>query len=215
MKRILGLALACIVISTLFACSASIDIPNVLNIEEAEALNILSSNGLTTSTRYEASDEIEEGKVIRTEPQIGTTVEKNSNVVIYVSVGPASIISSNATVNWRNMTEKDDIWEFNRPYVEEGVLYIGCSVTFASDFEWLDKENTGKLTGKASLTDSFDKTSDVSAKYISKQCKSNEKQNFKLEIPLKDLEDDFPSRVYLKLYTRDSVTINVNFEITW
>ncbi len=215
MKRIISLVLAGIMLVTLCACSGLIKIPDILNTEEDVALNVLSSNGLIPTTRYEVSDEVEEGRVIRTEPQIGTSVEKNSKVVVYVSVGPASIISSNAIVNWRNMTEGEDLWEFYRPYIEQDVLYIDCSVTFASDFEWLDKNDTGTLMGIAALNDSFEKTVPVSAKYNSKQCKANEKQEFMLEIPLNGLGDLRPTNVYLKLYTRDSVTINVNFDIAW
>ena len=113
------------------------------------------------------------------------------------------------------MTDGEDFWEFFRPYVSEGVLYIDCSVTFASTFEWSDPSDTGKIMGIASLNDSFEKTVPISAKYTNKQCKANERQDFMLEIPLNSLGEGTPTNVYIKLYTRDSVTINIDFNIAW
>lgn len=224
MKRILILGFAILTLATLCACSVAI--PDITNMEEAEALEALTSKGLVASVWYKESDLIESGNVIRTDPKAGTVVQKNSTVFVFVSsypvvedpvnTGLVNLASRNATVNWKNMaTDGEDFWEFYAPYIKDGVLYIDCSVSFASDFEWLDDEDTGKLTGIASLEESLQNPVSISATYSSKQCVANERQRFELEIPLSKLGVQRPNKVYLNLYTKDNVAINVYFNIEW
>ena len=81
--------------------------------------------------------------------------------------------------------------------------------------EWKDRYNDGELIGIGSITDTFDKTIPVSAKYEKQTWKANESQSFTLEIPLKDLNVSKPTDMYLRLYTNNDNDIRINFYITW
>jgi len=222
MKKIIILLLVSTMLLCFTACGETVSpnnritIPDILDTDETTAKNILSSNGLIPSIKYENSEEFEQGNVIRTEPQIGESVEKNSKVTIYISDGPSYISSSDSRIQWWNLSTGDDDWEFYSPYIENNILYINCyNVTFSCDMEWSDRYNNGELIGIASITDSFDKTVPVSAKYEKQSWKANESQSFILEIPLKDLNVSQPTDMYLRLYTNNDSDIRVNFYMTW
>jgi beta-lactam-binding protein with PASTA domain/tRNA A-37 threonylcarbamoyl transferase component Bud32 len=64
-----------------------IEVPNVVGETEAQAVAILSGIDLDPELRQEASAEVEEGIVIRTDPAAGTMVEGGREVFVYVSAG--------------------------------------------------------------------------------------------------------------------------------
>jgi beta-lactam-binding protein with PASTA domain/tRNA A-37 threonylcarbamoyl transferase component Bud32 len=72
---------------TVVAPAEQVEIPPLegLTFEEAQAQ--LTSLGLIALREDEASDTVEEGDVIRTEPTAGTEVEPESEVVVFVSTG--------------------------------------------------------------------------------------------------------------------------------
>ena len=69
-----------------------VKVPDVKGKDAAAAANDLGRAGLETKTVREASDTVEEGKVIRTEPPAGTEVEKGSTVTLVVSSGKAQVV---------------------------------------------------------------------------------------------------------------------------
>ncbi|HJQ94487.1 MAG TPA: Stk1 family PASTA domain-containing Ser/Thr kinase [Acidimicrobiia bacterium] len=64
-----------------------IEVPNVVGETEAQAVAILSGVDLDPELRQEASVDVEEGIVIRTDPAAGATVEAGREVFVYVSAG--------------------------------------------------------------------------------------------------------------------------------
>ena len=64
-------------------------VPDVVGKTIAEASNLLGQAGFTVNQTTEASDTVEEGTVIRTEPAADTVRPKGSEVVVVVSTGPA------------------------------------------------------------------------------------------------------------------------------
>ncbi len=66
-------------------------IPNVAGIAADTAANQLGALGVKTTTTNEPNGLIPAGSVIRTEPSIGTQVNKNSTVVLVVSSGAAPV----------------------------------------------------------------------------------------------------------------------------
>lgn len=62
-------------------------IPSVDNLTYNQAVSLLSRQGLLAQEAEETSDEIGEGKVIRTEPPSGVKVENGATVRVYVSTG--------------------------------------------------------------------------------------------------------------------------------
>ena len=222
MKKICLILSVCILVLSLSSCGETvvpddrISIPDIIDTDEATAKNVLSSNGLIPIVKYENSDNIEEGNVIRTTPDIGTLVDKNSKITIYISEGPSYIKASDSRAEWWFLSYNEDDWEFYTPYIQNGILYIECySVTFGCDMEWQDRYDEGKVIGIASITDSFDKTVPVSAEYEKQSWSAYESQSFTLEIPLKDLDVSRPTDMYLKLYTQNDDDVRINFYITW
>lgn len=70
-----------------------IKIPDVVGMTVAQAEDVLEDKGfeVKAKTKKEVSDEIEEGKVIETDPEIGRTVKKGTKITLTVSKGSEKI----------------------------------------------------------------------------------------------------------------------------
>lgn len=66
-----------------------IDVPVLGNYEQSEAINFLKDIGLKYKVESVPSDDVELGKVVKTDPVAGTSVDKGSEVKLFVSSGPA------------------------------------------------------------------------------------------------------------------------------
>ena len=68
-------------------------VPNVAEMDELKAEEILKKEGLKIKSELKniASDTIEEGKVVKTDPAAGRTVKEGTEVTIYVSSGKNSL----------------------------------------------------------------------------------------------------------------------------
>lgn len=218
-KKVISFICLMVLLISITGCINSIRIPNIENTDEVTAKNILSSNGIIPVVRYENSDIVEEGYVIRTEPNIGISVEKNSQVTIVVSRGPEVVASKDSRIEWLNIGSGDDKWEFYNPYIEDNMLKIEChNVVFASKMEWVDEANEGLILGTASINDTYDKTVPVKANYIKKSFNANEAQSFTLEVPINDLNVNKPTNMYIRLFANINgrfTYVNINFTMTW
>lgn len=63
-------------------------VPSVVNMKQEAAKVEFDNNDLIPTFEEQESDEIEEGYVISTNPAVGTQVQKNSKVTVYISIGP-------------------------------------------------------------------------------------------------------------------------------
>ncbi|MDT0447280.1 Stk1 family PASTA domain-containing Ser/Thr kinase [Streptomyces johnsoniae] len=63
--------------------------PGVYGLEQAEATEVLRDAGLKVDVEEDTSESVERGLVLRTDPERGERVRKNSTVTITVSTGPA------------------------------------------------------------------------------------------------------------------------------
>lgn len=219
MKKLLSIVLVLTFILCLSGCSlGSFKVPDVQDVEQSVAENILSSNGFIPSIKYEYNDITEEGNVIRTDPSCDSVTAPNSKITVYVSKGPSYVAASNSRAQWYYLSSGEDTWNFNNPYIDNGVLYINCyAVSFACPMKWQDRYGKGEIIGIASVTDTFDKTIPVSAKYEKQSWAANETQSFILEIPLKDLDTSKPTDMYLRLYTDNNSDndVRINFFMSW
>lgn len=68
-------------------------VPDVTNMEELKAESKLLDSGLKIKSDLKeiASDEIEAGKVVKTDPAAGRTVKEGTEITIYVSSGPTTL----------------------------------------------------------------------------------------------------------------------------
>lgn len=121
-----------IFILPMFKKVPDIKVPDVENKTVSEAVKELESLGLIVEakTQEQYSDEVEEGKVIKTNPQAGRTVKKGTSVTITVSLGLEGFLAENyvgknyieikamleakgieVTLEEQEFTEKDDVKE--------------------------------------------------------------------------------------------------------
>lgn len=234
MKKVLSLVLAVLMVLAISACGEKnenvssetvsedkIAVPDIENTDEATAKNILSSNGLIPKIENEYDEIIEAGNVIKTDPPVGSKVDKNSKVTVYISKGKSRIDFKSGNITWYNISTEDDWWEADSPYIENNVLYMPCkNVRFSVPMKWHDKNNTGEIHGDACINDTFDKCVPVRAKYEKQSWEANEEQNFTLEIPLSDLSVEKPTDMYLRLFAYkenndNQIKIRVDFTLTW
>jgi serine/threonine-protein kinase len=68
-----------------------VTIPDVSGQDQVTAANTLGSRSLTTNPVSQASDTVDAGKVIGTNPPAGTSVPKNSTVQLIISSGPEQV----------------------------------------------------------------------------------------------------------------------------
>lgn len=67
------------------------ELPDLKEKPENEALAQLNELGLRWNLRSESSEEIEDGNVIRTEPEPGTLVTAGDIIILFISSGPANV----------------------------------------------------------------------------------------------------------------------------
>ena len=65
------------------------EVPDVTNYSRADAESTLMSYGFAPSFTEIADDEVEEGKVIRTDPAAKSSIAKGATVTVFISSGPA------------------------------------------------------------------------------------------------------------------------------
>lgn len=86
-KKFLSLSLCVAMLCVCLSACGAIKVPEIAGTDEATAKTVLTSNGLIPVIKYEDSETVAEGNVIRTEPESGTSAEKNTVVTVYVSNG--------------------------------------------------------------------------------------------------------------------------------
>ena len=72
--------------------STTINVPNVVDLSQENATNLLEKYNLVVQVKQESSTDVASGLVIRSDPSAATPVEKNSTVTIYVSSGPTQLV---------------------------------------------------------------------------------------------------------------------------
>lgn len=194
-----------------------VEMPNLYNVSQSTAETILGSNNLIPSVEYIYDDFVSEGNVVRTSPYAYSKVEKNSVVVVYVSKGPSFIDSQNATIEWYHITNyAKDEWNFRRPYIEEGYLYIECDAVFAKSFNWKGTGTTG--FGEASINDSFDKKIPLDIITDNLNVSAKKEHSLTLKMSINDLDVKKTTTLYTKLIAEENgrqFEVFVNFTISW
>ncbi|MEQ6387779.1 Stk1 family PASTA domain-containing Ser/Thr kinase [Bacillaceae bacterium S4-13-58] len=84
-------ALAAIFILPDLLKTEEVQIPNVVGEDYEDVLNELTELGLKVNQETENSEDIEEGKVIRTIPKTGSTVKKGAEITVYSSLGEEKV----------------------------------------------------------------------------------------------------------------------------
>lgn len=195
---------------------AGASMPNLKGVSAESAEQIVLRNNWIPRIYQEPNSTIPEGQVTRTNPSEGTLLEPNSSVSIYVSTGPAVIYAKDSLIAWaNNSSDLGDEWNFETPFISNDTLKINLiDVSLSIAIDWKDSTVNGMGLGRASITDTFDKTVPIS--FYCGKCvfEKQEMQNLELEIPLGDLDVDQPTQIFVELYEEDFV-VKLNFNITW
>ena len=176
---------------------------------------------------YEYHNDYDYDLVIRTEPAIGSEVEEDTPVTLYVCKGPLYYELPD-NVGWMSNINgvEDFIWDdddpngvgtknFYRMRLETGYLYIPIKLNFKSQY---NVEFYGDF-GTASINDTFDKTIPIKVIYDSKNVDNNGGDTFfEVKIPLSDLGVQKPTNIYIEFYflvngKREDFT--AGFDLTW
>ena len=210
MKKLLSILL-CVVMCFCFAgCGAQITIPDVENLDVDTAKTLLVSKGLIPKVEYEFNNDYEYNMVISTNPSIGTKVDEDTPVTIYVCKGP-----SYYELPW---SEAEDGWGtkgHTNVWVENGYLYITVYIGCKSEYK---VEFYGDF-GDASINDTFDKTVPIDVIYDSKNIdNTGELTYFDFKIPLSDLGVQKPTNINVRYYLKingERKTGRADFDLSW
>ena len=182
-------------------------IPDVIGVDEQTAKIVIANNDMIPKIEFGYDDSTKEGFVFKLTPDVGSMVEKNTAVKIYVSLGPSQITSVDSVMTWFQVYgSTQDKWEFYSPTIEEGTLKVEFTPTIKTkySFEW-------QGFGYASINDTFSKS--IPVKFI-----DTGNGSYTLEVPTKDLDVKKPTTLFIKLNALiDKVQKDVNIElrITW
>lgn len=120
-----------------------VTIPDVSNLSQTAAVEKLTNAGLNVrnTTKEVSSDEVKKGNVVRTDPQIGTEVKKNSRVTLYISTGKD-------TVDMQDYTEQT-VADAKKALIALG--FVEANIT--STEEYSDEVDSGKIISQTPATD--------------------------------------------------------------
>ncbi|MGH9004168.1 MAG: PASTA domain-containing protein, partial [Acidimicrobiia bacterium] len=117
-----------------------VEVPNVAGQDPVEAANALGAKGLTVERVEQASDTVEDGTVIGTNPPAGTAVEKNSKVQLIISTGKEQVRVPNVV----GLSRSDATTELEN---------AGFQVT-VREVTSLDPSNAGRVIAQSPSADS-------------------------------------------------------------
>jgi hypothetical protein len=174
-------------------------VPDVIGDREASARLSLTDSCYTTTTKtyYAAAPE---GTVMQTDPPLDTPLDAGQSVTLFIAqqkLGTRDVADS--VGRWSYLGPRDEEWGFWSPFEKEGKLYIPIYATFSTDMEWRDPYETGSGFGTAVIIDEFNKEVPISVLYGKKTVASDETQYFTAVVPLTDLNNRTPTKVYLYL----------------
>lgn len=120
-----------------------VTIPDVSNLSQTAAVEKLTNAGLNVrnTTKEVSSDEVKKGNVVRTDPQIGTEVKKNSRVTLYISTGKD-------TVDMQDYTDQT-VADAKKALIALG--FVEANIT--STEEYSDEVDSGKIISQTPAID--------------------------------------------------------------
>jgi cold shock CspA family protein len=200
-KRVSGtLAVLLSVLLLVTACSSGTKIPDVSGSDVETAKTVLATLGFVPTVVEEVSETVEAGIVIDSDPAAGESLSPGSKVEVKVSKGPKRITSKDGTAGWRSVGVKDD-WNYDDSYIEDGNLYIIFSnVMFEAKVKWWDPTEDGNGFGKASVTDTFDKTVPLEIQWQRQSNAYGQAQLITIKVPVDNLDVQKPTTMFLRLF---------------
>ena len=161
----------------------------------------------------------QDGHVVAQEPAPGQLLEVGAEIEIMSSEWPVMAIKTADSVGrWEYLGPEEEDWNFRGPRAKDGKLFIPMKVAFSTDMSWRDDNATGEGFGTAIIVDEFNKEVPVRVLYGKQFVPAGEAQNFTAVVPLTDLDDKTPTKVYLYLWVEvggSNKSVTANFTMTW
>ena len=203
--------------------SELIAIPDLSGVNESSADTILINNSLIPVIEYRYSNSIDEGLVIRTEPEAFEKVDKDTRITLYVSKGewPSIIYSESSHIQWENVYgSSGDDYSFYTPEISYGMIEIEITVIYNSSYsmEWMDDNRDGYGYGSASLSSNFSDSVHLWIEYENRTIFSGVEQTITIFLDADELGVNKPTELYTEWYVKldnESYYIQVSFDITW
>ena len=164
-------------------------VPDLKDMTVEEAKKELENKGFKYSIETQESDEIEEGKVIKTSPQAGSSKKKGSIITIIESSGSTSVTL-------------EDYTDKNYNTIEERLKNLGLDVKV----EKKSVENPGDYVGKEDLI------IDQNPKYTGEEVKLEKGETITLYIP--DIYNEYPDMVEESWSLSDTVDFANKYSLT-
>ena len=204
-----------------------IKIPDVEKLDVDTAKTLLAGKGLIPKVEYEYNNDYDYDLVIRTEPAIGSEVEEDTPVTLYVCKGPSYYELPDSVGYIQNVNGiKDFVWgpeaadgngtkAFYNPWIENGEMFIRIQLNCVSNYKIEFYEDFGT----ASINDTFDKTVPIKIIYDDKTVDNKGGlTDFKVKIPLSDLGVQKPTNIYIEfdfLVNGVREDFSAGFDLTW
>ena len=228
-KRLISLLIVFVCCISLCACASTptIKIPDIQGLDVDTAKTLLVGKGLIPKIEYVYDNNYDYGIVIKTNPAIGSAVEEDTPVKVFVCKGPAyyelasslgafsNIDGIEPFVSWTQAENGIGTKGHTKVWAERGYLYISVYLGCKSEY---NVEFYGNF-GEASINDTFDKTVPIEVIYTSKQIdNTGERTYFDFKIPLSDLGVQKPTNISIRYYLKvDGVrkTGEADFDLSW
>jgi serine/threonine-protein kinase len=114
-----------------------VEVPNLLGMNEDDALNALNAAGLRAGARSDqydpATPAIPAGRVLSTNPGVATLVSANSTVSYVVSEGPANSVPADELVNPGTLTVCSDTSYSPRESLDSSGIAVGSDIDLARE----------------------------------------------------------------------------------
>ncbi len=219
----LKLIVVFILLVFLVSCTKKIEIPDVVGADVESVKDLLVRNEILPKIEYKYNDFVEEGLVISTDPSIGTSVDKNESIIVYVSKGKEVIESKSSLTTLYNISGihnfKQDEFGFSNPKIMRDTLIIDFFIFFNSNknFEWSDPYNSGDGYGTAIITNENSYEIPLQVLPLSNEIKEFEKHKFTIRFPITDLKSK-PTTIstFLVIEVNEvRYQLQIDFTISW
>ena len=203
---------------TIYVSTGPTEIPDVVGQVEARAEQLIERACYSVETRQYYTTESRE-KVVAVEPSPGAILEAGDTVKL-MSTKPVEgeTRSEDSVGRWSYLGPSEEEWSFRGPFELNGDLYIPIEAAFSTAMEWRGDNEEGEGFGTAVIVDQFNKEVPVTVQFGKKSVPAGEPQNFTAVIPLTDLDDQTPTKVYIYLAVDVGGTnrnVTAEFTMTW
>ena len=140
-----------VVLLTISLGAEAFEIPNVYGLTEEQADKKLTELGLKLKHEYVASDEIEMGRVIETNPARQTTAKSGDTVTVSVSSGPEN--KQSTVPNLIGLSEKDATSALTKEGLVKGTVSYETSDTYKKGIVTYQSNTAGQKVDSGTVID--------------------------------------------------------------